>query len=99
MVHWKTRPAASFPVTTTVMPKNMMKAQKSSWKNFDMPKEREKIPFEALYSDLEAEKMMEGFIPEGMDDKWFTILMQGGCFSIVAGQDTAYLWSNLMDAL
>ncbi|MDH5630790.1 MAG: hypothetical protein OEY96_11625 [Gammaproteobacteria bacterium] len=48
-----------------------MIASKKSWKNEPMAKEREMLSFDKIYTNLDAEKMMKGFIPEDMDDKWF----------------------------
>jgi len=48
-----------------------MRATKSSWKNVPISENKEKIPFEAFYSDSEVEFIGLGFVPESMDDKWF----------------------------
>ena len=42
-----------------------------------MPEQRERLSFEALYTDLDAEKMMNGFIPKEMEDKWFIYFENG----------------------
>lgn len=54
-----------------------MKATKKSWKNEKMSKERELLSFEALYSDLDADKMMNGYLPKEMEDKWFIYFHKG----------------------
>lgn len=54
-----------------------MKATKESWKTEPMPKERELLPFEGFYTDLDAENMMKGHIPEEMEDKWFIYFDRG----------------------
>ena len=36
-----------------------------------MPAESKKFKFEKLYTDYEAELMMNGHKPKSMDDKWF----------------------------
>lgn len=48
-----------------------MKALKTSWKNKAISSEKEKIPLEGFYTDVEAEAIGNGLIPESMDDKWF----------------------------
>ncbi len=49
----------------------MMRATSTSWKNNPMPEQRERLPFKAVYSGKDVEKIKYGYIPEEMEDKWF----------------------------
>jgi hypothetical protein len=57
-----------------------MKATKESRKTQPMPELRERLPFDALYTDSDAEKIMNGFIPKEMEDKWFIYFENGWLF-------------------
>ncbi len=48
-----------------------MRATSTSWKNNPMPQQRERLPFEVIYSGKDVEKIKYGYIPEEMEDKWF----------------------------
>ncbi len=49
----------------------MMRATSTSWKNNPMPEQRERLPFKAVYSGEDVEKIKYGYIPEEMENKWF----------------------------
>jgi len=57
-----------------------MIANKASWKNLPISEQRELIPFQGLYSDLETENICRGFVPDSMDDKWFIYSEKGWVF-------------------
>ena len=42
-----------------------------------MPREKELIPLDGYYSELDVERMMKGIIPKDMDDKWFIYYRDG----------------------
>lgn len=42
-----------------------------------MPAERERMDLPLLFSDADAEQMIEGHIPDDMDDKWFIFFEEG----------------------
>ena len=54
-----------------------MAATSSSWKRLEPPAEREDLKLEALFSDADAERMMQGCIPKAMEDKWFIYFEDG----------------------
>jgi hypothetical protein len=49
----------------------MTRATEASWKHLPAPDRREPLGFEALFSDEEANKLVDGLVPEEMEDKWF----------------------------
>jgi hypothetical protein len=49
----------------------MTRASPSAWKILPAPALRESLGFEAIFSDDDAKKILEGLVPEQMDDKWF----------------------------
>jgi hypothetical protein len=49
----------------------MTKAKKSDWKTKRLPAKHTTITLGRTFSPEEMERMMEGFIPEAMEDKWF----------------------------
>ena len=54
-----------------------MAATSSSWKRLEAPAEREDLKLQALFTDADAEQMMQGFIPREMEDKWFIYFEDG----------------------
>jgi len=54
-----------------------MKVQKSDGKTNPMSQTREKVEFEKIYTDLDAELITLGSVPESMDDKWFVYSKDG----------------------
>jgi len=58
----------------------MTRATKNSWKHIEYPAIRENLQFEALFTNAEAEKLMQGLIPEQMEDKWFIYFSEGWLF-------------------
>jgi hypothetical protein len=52
-------------------------AIQTSWKTLDAPQAKEPLAFEAKFSDADAEKLMQGLIPQSMDDKWFVYFADG----------------------
>jgi hypothetical protein len=55
----------------------MTRATHSSWKTLPAPSRKEPLGFEALFTDEEAEQMMEGLIPNQMEDKWVVYYSEG----------------------
>ena len=49
----------------------METAKPDSWKRLPLPERKHPLGFAALYTDADAERMMQGFIPQQMEDKWF----------------------------
>ena len=52
-------------------------ATENSWKREALPTKIAALDYSAFYTDSDAEKMMEGFIPSQMEDKWFIYFHQG----------------------
>ncbi|MFO7815127.1 MAG: hypothetical protein R6V14_05260 [Halanaerobiales bacterium] len=50
---------------------NTVRATKESWKTSDMPEEKVSLPIDQKYSKKEYNKIKQGFIPKGMEDRWF----------------------------
>jgi hypothetical protein len=57
-----------------------MAATSSSCKRLEAPAEREDLKLQALFADADAERMMQGFIPKAMEDKWFIYFEDGWLF-------------------
>lgn len=55
----------------------MTRATQSSWKHLPKPGQKEPLGFEAFFNGEEAERLMEGLIPERMEDKWFVYYSDG----------------------
>ena len=49
----------------------MTRATIDSWKTLPPPAQQEPLGFSALFSNSEAEALMQGSIPQAMEDKWF----------------------------
>ena len=54
-----------------------MPASATSWKHLPAPSERERLQFEALFTDEEFEKLSLGLVPAQMEDKWFIYFAEG----------------------
>jgi len=50
---------------------NKVKATKDSWEIIEMPKNKVVLPINKKYSKDEYNKIMQGFIPKVMEDRWF----------------------------
>lgn len=55
----------------------MTRATQSLWKTLPAPGRKEPLAFEALFTDEEAEQLMEGLVPDQMEDKWFVYYSDG----------------------
>jgi hypothetical protein len=55
----------------------MTVATQSSWKRLPFPERKHPLRFSALYADVDAERMLQGFIPWQMEDKWFIYFHEG----------------------
>jgi hypothetical protein len=51
-------------------------ATAKSWDHKPMSQEREEIPYQDEFTELEMEQIRLGYIPEVMEEKWF-IYMEG----------------------
>jgi hypothetical protein len=49
----------------------------TSWKTLPPPEQRESLGFSAVFSNAEAELLVLGLRPAGMDDKWFICFHRG----------------------
>lgn len=49
-------------------------ANRSSWNSSPLPAQREKLSIERTFSEEEYNCLSRGWIPEGMDDKWFIFM-------------------------
>jgi hypothetical protein len=49
----------------------MTRATSNSWRTRSEPALREALGFEALFSGQDAAKLLDGLIPQEMEDKWF----------------------------
>jgi hypothetical protein len=58
-------------------PEYPMAATSSSWKRLEAPAEREDLKLQALFTDADADPIMQGFIPKEMEDKWFIYFEDG----------------------
>ena len=54
-----------------------MRATATDWKHLPAPSEREDLAFEAVFNEAEAEQLMNGLVPEEMEDKWFIYFDDG----------------------
>jgi hypothetical protein len=52
-------------------------ATQDSWKRLPFPEKKQPLGFTAHYTDAEAELLMQGLIPEEMEDKWFIYFNEG----------------------
>lgn len=53
------------------------RATAKSWKHKPEPSSSEKLNFEAIFTDEEAELLTLGLIPQQMEDKWFIYFDEG----------------------
>jgi len=42
-----------------------------------MPDQTERLPFDMLFTELDAERLMNGYIPKELEDKWFIYFDDG----------------------
>lgn len=54
-----------------------MKASATDWKHLPAPSAREDLGFEAVFNEAEAEQLMNGLVPQEMEDKWFIYFDDG----------------------
>jgi hypothetical protein len=55
----------------------MTRATRTSWKTLPIPAQREPLEFAATFNTAEAELLVMGLIPQGMEDKWFVYFEHG----------------------
>ena len=56
--------------------------RKSDWKTKPLPLKREKLGYEKFFSDADAEKLLNGYKPRDMDDKWFVYSEDGWIYFV-----------------
>jgi hypothetical protein len=56
---------------------------KSDWKTEEKPKNMRQLPYERFFYDSEAKKILDGFKPRDMDDKWFIYAEEGWVYFII----------------
>lgn len=54
-----------------------MQALPTHWKHAAAPEQKAALNFQALFSDAEAEQLIQGVIPRQMEDKWFIYFADG----------------------
>lgn len=47
------------------------KATRGMWKATAMPRKRTRVPLQRTFTKAEFTKLTRGFVPHGMDDRWF----------------------------
>jgi CRISPR/Cas system CMR subunit Cmr4 (Cas7 group RAMP superfamily) len=45
--------------------------KRDDWKTLPLPKEHAEMDFERTFSETEFQKIVQGILPEQMEDKWF----------------------------
>lgn len=55
----------------------MVPITKSAWKTKPLPSQRRNLGYERFLLDEDAEKLLSGFRPRGMDDRWFVYSEDG----------------------
>ena len=73
----------------------MTAVNKDTWKTKPAPEKKEFLGYEALFSDLEAERMIEGLKPMGMEDKWFIYHENGYLYLHRSWTGTLIYWLKL----
>lgn len=56
--------------------------KKEDWKVKDLPIERKNLAYDKFFWDSDAEKIMTGYIPTGMEDKWFVFSENGWVYFV-----------------
>ncbi len=51
--------------------RKMAIATKNNWETKPAPERKEKLNFDALFSDTDADRLIKGLIPVEMENKWF----------------------------
>lgn len=49
----------------------MPRVTKDSWKTLPAPEQREAIPYDVVFTDVEGDLLVRGLRPRAMEDKWF----------------------------
>jgi len=55
----------------------MPAATHNSWKTLPPPAQKEPLGFSALYPEADVQKMIDGLVPQAMEDKWFIYFLEG----------------------
>ena len=56
--------------------------RRSDWKTKPLTLKREKLGYEKFFSDADAEKLLNGYKPRDMDDKWFVYSEDGWIYFV-----------------
>src|SRR5688500_17999266 len=75
-----------------------MRAAATDWKHLPAPSEREDLGFEAVFNEAEAEQLMDGLVPEEMEDKWF-IYFADGWLRFHRSWTGAYIYALRLESL
>ena len=73
----------------------MAKAKRSSWKTKRLPKRREQLDYYPFFMDFDAEKLSNGYIPQGMEDKWFVYSKKGWVYFHRSWSGHCIFWMRL----
>ncbi|NCS49383.1 MAG: hypothetical protein GPJ29_15900 [Microcystis aeruginosa BK11-02] len=73
-----------------------MTATKKSWKTLNFPSITEKLGYSKDYSDSDAKKLMVGFVPKQMEDKWF-IYFDNGWLYLLRSWTGIYIYGLKLD--
>jgi len=73
----------------------MAVAVRSSWKTLPLPSARRPLDLQGMFSDLEAEQIREGLIPDAMEDKWFVFAEEGWVYFHRSWTGACIYWIKL----
>ena len=74
----------------------MTNADPKTFKRLPPPERREKLGVTALFSDAEGERMLRGFAPRDMDDRWF-VYFEGGWLNFHRSWTGAHIYALKLD--
>ena len=70
-------------------------ANRSSWKTLPVPEQKNSLGFTSHFSDLEAERIQHGLVPQQMEDKWFIYSEQGWVYFHRSWTGACVYWLKL----
>lgn len=73
----------------------MVEAVRGDWKTLPLPSGRRSLELQGIFSDLEAEQIREGLIPETMEDKWFIFAEDGWVYFHRSWTGACIYWIKL----
>jgi len=74
----------------------MNTATQDSWKRLPLPEKKRSLGFTAHYTDADAELIMQGLIPQQMEDKWFIYFSEGWLY-FLRSWTGAYIFALRLD--